>query len=456
MKIAIATAVYHPMINGVAVFSYHLARGLAARGHQVMVLCPSQSGHPYTRTEHFPAASSAPNRGSLKVVYLSSRQLKIYPDQIHPTEPPHQLFGRDLPQLLYQHGLPVSFFPLVATTRALDRFQPDIIHLQVSDPIGLAAASYAHRHHIPLVTTEHNQPEVLTDSLHLPPLVKKPLNSFLSAYFVHRQNQGDFATMPTQQAIKNLIGPHGRTFKIPVAAVSNGVNLDNFHPGQPDRAFYQKYDLPPDAPLILYVGRVDPEKKVDLLLRAFAAAHRAVPEAHLVIAGDGVALSGLREQAQKLNLSDAAPVHTKAASVQPKTASITPDATKFIHFLGRVTPPDLYQVYQSATLFATMSEIETQGIVLIEAAASGLPLIAVNRGAVSEVCQDGQNGCLCPPGDVKAVATAMVKILRQPELQRKFRQRSLAIAKTHDLEHTLDQFENIYRKLLSDKEMGAQ
>ena len=99
------------------------------------------------------------------------------------------------------------------------------------------------------------------------------------------------------------------------------------------------------------------------------------------------------------------------------------------------------------TLFATASEIETQGIVLIEAAATGLPLIAVNKGAVAEVCKTNENGFLCEPGNVDEIAEAMVKILSDAELQKKFAENSVKIASEHDLEKTIDKFINIYQKL---------
>ena len=116
MKIVISTAVYYPMINGVAVFSHQLAEGLARRGHEVLVLCPSQTGKPHQDISYFPTVSEANHtqtnfsssafskkgnskkgktshltanqkspRGSLNTNYLKSHQLKFYPDQIHPT-----------------------------------------------------------------------------------------------------------------------------------------------------------------------------------------------------------------------------------------------------------------------------------------------------------------------------------------------------------------------------------
>ena len=83
MKIVIATAVYYPMINGVAVFSHNLAMGLAMRGNEVMVLCPSQTGKNYTRTID-----------GVKTVYLKSVQAKVYPDQSHDVPPKKNLWGK--------------------------------------------------------------------------------------------------------------------------------------------------------------------------------------------------------------------------------------------------------------------------------------------------------------------------------------------------------------------------
>ena len=95
----------------------------------------------------------------------------------------------------------------------------------------------------------------------------------------------------------------------------------------------------------------------------------------------------------------------------------------------------------------TASEIETQGIVLIEAAATGLPLIAVNKGAVAEVCINDKNGFLCEPGDVDGISRALIKILSDEKLQKKFSDASIEVAGEHDFEKTLDKFINIYDRL---------
>ena len=120
-------------------------------------------------------------------------------------------------------------------------------------------------------------------------------------------------------------------------------------------------------------------------------------------------------------------------------------------FLGKVLPPDLFEVYKVGDVFATASEIETQGIVLIEAAASGLPLVAVDKGAVAEVCVDSENGYLCEAGNVSEISAAIMKILLDDGLRKRFAKKSIEIASEHDFERTLDKFENIYRRVVQEK-----
>jgi glycosyltransferase involved in cell wall biosynthesis len=258
----------------------------------------------------------------------------------------------------------------------------------------------------------------------MPKLIKKPVDAMLSSYFYSRQKKSDFVTMPTKQAIENLILSRKKEFKVPVAAVSNGVDLSNFKPGKASDEIYEKYKIRKNVPTVVYVGRVDPEKKVGLVVDAFSKVLEKLPEAQLVIVGDGVDRLRIEQNVKKLG------------------------ALKSIRILGRVLQPDLYELYRVGDVFATASEIETQGIVLIEAAASGLPLIAVNAGAVSEVCITGKNGFLCEPKNVEQISDSIYNILSDKELQKKYSKASLEIAAEHDLEKTIDKFLNIYSKVI--------
>ncbi|MBQ3292934.1 glycosyltransferase [Candidatus Saccharibacteria bacterium] len=411
MRIVIATSVYYPMINGVAMFSYNLALGLARRGHEVMVLTPSQN-----KKYHVEVLDG------VEVVYLKSKDIKVYPDQIHEVPEKKRFF--------YKHGLKASIFPSGQIKRTLSAFRPDVVHVQGADPIGIAVVGYAKKHHIPVVTTEHNQPEVLTEPLHVPGVVRKPINNMLSAYFRNRQAKSDYVTMPTRLSIEHLIGD--RDLGVPVEAVSNGVDLSVFKPGEAADFIYDKYNIPKDVPILLYVGRVDPEKKIGVVLTAFAdflSKHKLdrLSKTFLLVVGDGVDKSRLEALTLKLGISGS------------------------VKFLGRVMSPDLYEIYKTGDAFVTASEIETQGIVLIEAAASGLPIIAVNAGAVAEVCKDGENGYLLNPGDTKAMTEAMTDVLLDDKKRTLFGKKSVEIAMTHDFSHTLDKFLEIYQKVISKK-----
>ena len=413
MRVLIATAVYYPMVNGVAVFSHNLATGLAQRGNEVAVICPSQTGKNHSKTED-----------GVKVHYLKSTQARVYPDQIHDVPAKKKLLGKEMPHLFYKHSLRVSVFPARQIKKIMKTFKPDVVHVQVSDPIGLSVVSYARKMNVPVVTTEHNQPEVFTEPLHMPKLIKKPVDAMLSSYFYSRQKKSDFVTMPTKQAIDNLILSRKKEFKVPVAAVSNGVDLSNFKPGKASDGIYEKYKIRKNVPTVVYVGRVDPEKKVGLVVDAFSKVLEKLPNAQLVVVGDGVDRLRIEQNVKKLGVE------------------------KSIRILGRVLQPDLYELYRVGDVFATASEIETQGIVLIEAAASGLPLIAVNAGAVSEVCITGKNGFLCESKDIDGIAESMYKILSDKELQKKYSEASLEIASEHDLEKTIDKFLNIYSRVI--------
>ena len=155
-----------------------------------------------------------------------------------------------------------------------------------------------------------------------------------------------------------------------------------------------------------------------------------IPEAVLVVVGDGVDKARLEQEAEKLGIGES------------------------VKFLGKIMPPDLYEMYRVGEVFVTASEIETQGIVLIEAAASGLPLVAVDAGAVSEVCRNDENGFLIEKDKIKnseiviKISEAVIMILENQKLRERFSVNSVKIAEEHDFKKTLDKFMNIYRKVI--------
>lgn len=419
MKIVISSDIYYPMINGVAFFSRNLAAGLKKRGHDVLVIAPSTTGDFYIeRDEEF----------GFLVARLSSKRIHVYPDQINKVPEAKEIFGRKLPKFLYKKGLNVSLNCYKEVSQVLEDFQPDIIHDQTPGPVALAVFRYAKKHDIPLVSTDHAYPDNITQQLKLPKPAKKPLNAMMNKYFVSFLKRSEYATMPTEQAVADLIPKKRKPFKVPVEALSNGIDLSRFAKGRANKEIYKKYNLSEKDPIVLYVGRVDPEKSLDVMVEAYIKAQKKVPNAQLVVVGDGTARSKLELMIKKAGLSEQA------------------------HFLGRVVGDDLPQLYRTGKLFAITSKTETQSIVLMEAMASGLPCIAVNAGAVHELVANNKNGYLCEPDDANAVAQSMVKILTDEKRHAKMSDESVKRAARHDISHTLTRMEEIYNMVLDNRE----
>ena len=415
MKIVISTDVYYPMINGVAVFSKNLATGLKKRGHQVMVLTPSISGKFSVEKD--------PNY-NFTVVRLKSTRMYLYPDQIEKIPNDKKILGIKIPQLLYKNGLHVSYNPYSDIRRVLEDFKPDIIHNQTCGPLALAIFRYAKKRNIPIVMTDHTYPDNLTQQVKLPKFAKKPINAAMNAYFMSFLRRSEYATLPTKQAITDLLPKNHHSFKVPVEALSNGIDLSHFTKGPASEEIYKKYAIPKNVPIILYVGRIDPEKSLDILVNSFKKLIKEAPKAHLVMVGDGTA----REKLEKM---------IKRKKLDSQT-----------HFIGRVIGDDLSQIYRTGTVFVITSKTETQSIVLMEAMASGLPAIAVNAGAVTELVKDGENGFIFEPNDTAGIASGIYTIISNKELREKMSKNALKMIAKHDINYTLSRFEKIYNNVL--------
>ena len=403
------------MINGVAVFSKNLATGLKKRGHQVMVLTPSISGKFSVEKD--------PNC-NFTVVRLKSTRMYLYPDQIEKIPNDKKILGIKIPQLLYKNGLHVSYNPYSDIRRVLEDFKPDIIHNQTSGPLALAIFRYAKKRNVPIVMTDHTYPDNLTQQVKLPKFAKKPINAAMNAYFMSFLRRSEYVTLPTKQAITDLLPKNHHSFKVPVEALSNGIDLSHFTKGPASEEIYKKYAIPKNVPIVLYVGRIDPEKSLDILVNSFKKLIKEAPKAHLVMVGDGTA----REKLEKM---------VKRKKLGSQT-----------HFIGRVVGDDLSQIYRTGTVFVITSKTETQSIVLMEAMASGLPAIAVNAGAVTELVKDGENGFIFEPNDTAGIASGINTIISNKELREKMSKNALKMIAKHDINYTLSRFEKIYNNVL--------
>lgn len=386
MKILIASDLHYPTINGVATFSRNLARGLADRGHEVLVIAPSQAGKRCKEVD-----------GNHVIIRTDSVPFPFY------------------------QNFRISLNPAREIKKIINEFDPDVIHIQMLLGIGQATMKYGNKYGIPIVSTNHAMPENLMDNLRLLAPVSRPINYMLKTYGARFHSKADFITMPTQSAIE-MFGTEKIT--APMGAVSNGIDLSRFKPGKPSKELYERFGLPTDQPIISYIGRVDAEKHLPVLMRAFVRVKSIMPHAHLLIVGDGTDRTNLENLAHEVGVR------------------------RDVTFTGRVSDEDLRALHQVGSVYCMPSPAELQSIATLEAMASGLPIVAVDAGALRELCQNERNGYLTEQDDDEAIAQGILTILQDDSLQKKMAKESLAIAKTHDIETTLARFEEIYTDLI--------
>jgi glycosyltransferase involved in cell wall biosynthesis len=207
--------------------------------------------------------------------------------------------------------------------------------------------------------------------------------------------------------------------RVPIAVIPTGVDLARFRPG--DRgAARQALGLVSDAPLVLYVGRLDREKAVERVLLAFEHMAGTLPHARLVLVGQGKEAANLQRLAARL-------------ACAPRIA-----------FLGARAHDALPVCYQAADLFLFASETETQGLVLAEAAACGLAAVAASAPGCDEVVRDGVTGVLAKPEPI-ALAEAAIGVLLDHERRAALGARARAVAEREfDVRLQLDRTLAVY------------
>lgn len=390
MKIAHICQSYPPMVSGQSYMVERLAKGAVGLGHEVLVISASDKSRPYKITQ-----------GGIKIVRLPS-----WPNP-------------------FRVGQRFSAWGSTQMRSALAEFGAEVVHLHDPANSGLAGASAARSLGIPVLLTTHALPWLINAYLpqvgSIPGLIEGTSWRY-AAWFIRKRI--DMVVSPSAFVAKII---HART-GARVRVVSNGAELSRFH-AEPlskkeDARLRKKYKLPPRVPIILHVGRLDHDKNVTATVRAAARA-MAKSKAHLLVAGDGVEREDLEELCRELGIADRS------------------------HFPGFVdSQGDLPGLFRLAKVFVTSSEIEVQSLVMLEAIASGLPVVAVNATSISEQVEHGRSGYLVRSGDEKGMATAILKLLANTKA-RSFSRRARQIAEQHTLERTFYGYEKLYQELVS-------
>lgn len=397
MRIAIAGQTYSPEANGQAVFSTRLAEGLAQAGHSVIAIVPSDR-------------------------YTSYRQIRegVRVERIAAIPVGHP------PSVARITGLP--YFSIL---RILNDFRPDVVHIQDHFLITRVALSIARAQHIPVVGTNHFLPENLLPYIEKLPLSRITLEKILWLTMLQVYNGLDTVIAPTETAAEIL---RGQSIRPPVRAVSCGVDIERFRPlGNVDRmAVRRAYGLSTSDRLLLYVGRIDKEKRLDVLLRSMPHLHEYPVQ--LCLAGVGRHETAIRTLAEDLGLL----------------------ASGKVVIAGLIPAEDLPSMLNSADAFVMPSEAELQSIATLEAMACGLPIVAANARALPELVSHDVNGKLFQPGDAEDLARQVRALLDAPERLPALGRASRARAEDHSLSQTIRRYQNVYSHARSHRTSVAQ
>ncbi|MGD0753100.1 MAG: glycosyltransferase [Anaerolineales bacterium] len=388
MRILIAETPQYIAFNGQAIFTINLAEGLARNGHTVLALVGSERGHAYQS-----------ERNGVLIHAVDSLDLSyIHPDSRLP------------------------LFSARAVRQVFKTFQPDIVHIQDHYFLCRNAAITAQHLGVKCVGTNHFMPENLAPYIPVLSGIKPVFNWVLWHWMRETYDRLDAVASPSGTAARMLRSAGVRP---PVFPISCGGNTRFFHPDPAvDRlAWRSKYGIDLHKTIFFFVGRVDREKRLDVLLRAVSLLKRE--DLQLVIGGKGAYLKKLTSLAKKLGLGAK------------------------VHFTGFIPQEDLPSVLKSIDIFAMPSEAELLSIATLQAMGCARPVLAANAVALPELVNEGINGSLFQPGNAADAARCMDWFADHPDLWSGMGSASLAKVQPHSLENIVHEYETLYEKVLS-------
>ncbi|HEB51464.1 MAG TPA: glycosyltransferase family 4 protein [Desulfobulbus sp.] len=302
---------------------------------------------------------------------------------------------------------------------ALQDFAPHIVHSHHPYLLGMTALRVARYYNLPLVFTHHTRYEEYT---HYVPLDSPKLKRFVIELATRYCNLCDQVFAPSR-SIGTLLGQRGVT--TPIAVVPTGVRVELFSRG--DRAgFRRAMNIDDQAFLVGHVSRLAPEKNQLFLAESVAAFIRDTPSARFLVVGQGPSEADIRAVFARENLADR------------------------LSFAGVLTPDRLADAYHAMDVFAFSSKSETQGMVITEAMAAGLPVVALEAPGVEDVVRDRVNGRLLGDGSVVSFAAALAWIRDlAPERLQEMRQAARRTADEFSMQNTAGRALACYERLLS-------
>ena len=339
MNILMVTNTFTPHVGGVAKSVAAFTKTYRALGHRVMVIAPEFENMPENETD---------------VIRVPAIQ---------------NFNGSDFSVLL-----PISGY----VSASLDEFRPDIVHSHHPFLLGHSALLVAASFDVPLVFTHHTMHEQYT---HYVPLDSPQLKKFVIQLSTGYANLSDRVIAPSQSIAKILVA---RGVETAIEVVPTGVDVDTMEKGNRS-VIRQRMNIPAEALVIGYTGRLAPEKNLQFLAEAVAEVIDCHPKTHFLVVGEG-------------------PSKTEMETVF-KNAGLDSN----LHFTGSLEGQALVDSYHAMDIFAFASKSETQGMVLVEAMAAGVPVVALNAPGARDVICHQKNGWLIEGDDPSAFVSALKK-----------------------------------------------
>lgn len=309
--------------------------------------------------------------------------------------------------------------PLSVLFTRLTGSHADVVHAHHPFLLGDTALRYAANIHAPVIFTHHTLYEEYT---HYVPFDSPALKQFVIELSTHYANLCDGVIAPSQ-SIASLIQERG--VEVPIRIIPTGIDLAQFGRGDKTRGRIS-CGIPEDAFVIGHVGRLAREKNLAYLSNAVAKVLKEESKAHFLVVGDGPYAPAIQDIFQSNGAGDR------------------------LHCPGKKTGRELVDAYAAMDLFVFTSQSETQGMVIAEAMAAGLPVVALDASGVREVVADQSNGTLLPAHTGENVfGDHVTRFLKDPSVRRKCSKEALATARRFSKERCATMAIEFYEEILN-------
>jgi phosphatidylinositol alpha 1,6-mannosyltransferase len=320
----------------------------------------------------------------------------------------------------YYRDVRLSAPAYFSVLRLARRFRPDLIHSETEFVIGRVGQLVGATLGIPRVSSYHTDFSRYTAEYGIGWL-RQPVMGYIARF--HRRSLRTYT--PSAPSREDLLRNGVRDVEV----WGRGVDINAYSPKHRSAALRERLQLG-DRFTFVYVGRLAAEKNAEMIVEAYAKAITLLPpdSTRLVVAGAG-----------------------------PKEAAVRAAAPEGVIFLGYLDRHrDLPALYASSNAFLFASLTETLGLVVLEAMASGLPIIATPAGGVADHLRDGINGIGYPPRDTDAMAAAMAALATDPERTKRLSEGARRTAESLSWDHELDRLDVSYREVLSGQERAVE